>query len=89
MRWKYVNKKPYWLAEIFTRGGKTKKQRKLHFGDSRYEQYKDRTKLQKYGEINKERRSYIYNNWRKEVQKRDGWKCKINNKCSIQNIHHF
>ena len=23
-----VNKKPYWLAEIFTRGGKTKKQRK-------------------------------------------------------------
>lgn len=23
-----VNKKPYWLAEIFTRGGKTKKQKK-------------------------------------------------------------
>jgi hypothetical protein len=23
-----VNKKPYWLAEIFTRGGKSRKQRK-------------------------------------------------------------
>ena len=23
-----INKRPYWLAEIFTRGGKTKKQRK-------------------------------------------------------------
>ena len=32
----------------YIKNNKTKKQRKLHFGDRRYQQYKDRTKLKLY-----------------------------------------
>ncbi|MEK9201617.1 MAG: NUMOD3 domain-containing DNA-binding protein [Patescibacteria group bacterium] len=39
----------------------------------------DRTKLQKYGDDNKDRRSSAYNAWRKSVWLRDGFKCKIGN----------
>jgi hypothetical protein len=37
----------------------------------------DRSKLQKYGDDNKDRRSSAYNSWRREVWKRDGFKCRI------------
>jgi 5-methylcytosine-specific restriction endonuclease McrA len=40
---------------------------------------KNRAKLQKYGDSNKDRRSYAYNFWRKEVWERDSYKCRINN----------
>lgn len=39
----------------------------------------DRTKLQKYGDTNKDRRSSAYRDWRLNVYKRDSYKCKINN----------
>ena len=36
----------------FVRNKKTKKTRKIHFGDRRYQQYKDRTKLKLYKKKN-------------------------------------
>lgn len=48
-------------------------------GENHWNYVKDRSKLQKYGEINKERRSSIYNDWRKKVLERDERTCKINN----------
>lgn len=39
----------------------------------------DRSKLQKYGDDNKDRRSASYREWRKDVWGRDNFKCKINN----------
>jgi hypothetical protein len=65
---------------------KTKKQRKLHFGDSRYEQYKDRTKLQLYKDKNHNTRKRLQNYYSrhsgtknrktaitKEIKKSDGY----------------
>ena len=65
---------------------KTKKQRKLHFGDSRYEQYKDRTKLQLYKKKNHNTRKRLQNYYSrhsgtknrktaisKEIKKSDGY----------------
>jgi hypothetical protein len=48
-------------------------------GENHYLWIKDRTKLQKYGDDNKDRRSGAYSYWRKSVWTRDNWKCKINN----------
>lgn len=49
----------------------------------------DKTKLQKYGDTNKDRRSSSYNYWRLEVYKRDKYKCKIENcDCSGRIIAH-
>lgn len=39
----------------------------------------DRTKLQRYGDANKDRRSYMYAEWRKRVWLRDNFACKIAN----------
>ncbi len=39
----------------------------------------DRTKLKRYGEEAKDRRSYAYTDWRKRVWGRDGFKCKMAN----------
>lgn len=49
----------------------------------------DRTKLQKYSETNKDRRSSVYRNWRLNVYKRDSYNCKINNsECEGRIIAH-
>ena len=60
-------------------------------GENHYKWIKDRTKLQKYGDANRDRRSGAYNYWRKEVWTRDTWKCKIDNKDCIGRIeaHHI
>ena len=52
---------------------------------------KDRTKLQKYGDNNKDRRSSMYNNWRNQVWLRDSRKCKIANPdCNGRiEVHHI
>jgi len=39
----------------------------------------DRTKLQRYWDDTKDRRSYAYSSWRKQVWERDNYKCKISN----------
>lgn len=51
----------------------------------------DRTKLQRYQDESKDRRSSTYNNWRKEVWLRDNFKCKIANPdCSGRiEVHHI
>lgn len=41
---------------------------------------KDRTKLKRSGDANKDRRSSVYVTWRAVVWKRDNWRCKIANK---------
>ena len=51
---------------------------------------KDRTKLQKYGDTNKDRRSSAYRDWRLNVYKRDGYKCKMDNNCKGRiEAHHI
>jgi hypothetical protein len=62
-----------------------------HFGDRNPKWVKDRSKLKVYDDVNRDRRSSAYGNWRKEVWKRDDWKCKINNKdCSGRlEAHHI
>ena len=50
---------------------------------------KDRSLLQRYNDVNKERRSSAYRDWRLQVYERDNWKCRINNKdCSGRIIAH-
>lgn len=51
----------------------------------------DRTQLKKFNDVAKDRRSYIYKNWRTEILKRDNWKCKIDNKeCKGRlEVHHI
>lgn len=52
---------------------------------------KDRTQLKRFDDTTKDRRSSAYGNWRKEIWKRDGFKCKINNKDCNDRIeaHHI
>lgn len=51
---------------------------------------KDRTKLQRYNDDNKDRRSSAYNSWRNDVWKRDNWKCRISNNCKGKiKVHHI
>jgi hypothetical protein len=50
---------------------------------------KDRTQLKRYDNDAKDRRSYAYTDWRKNVWTRDNWKCKINNQdCKGQILAH-
>lgn len=51
----------------------------------------DRTKLMRYNDDSKDRRSYAYANWRKEVWRRDNFKCRIsNNDCNGKiEAHHI
>lgn len=48
-------------------------------GSNHWRWIEDRTKLQKYNDSNKDRRSGSYNYWRKQVWLRDNFKCKIAN----------
>lgn len=48
-------------------------------GENNYQWIDDRTKLQKYNDINKDRRSSMYRDWRKQIWLRDNFKCKIAN----------
>lgn len=58
-------------------------------GENNWRWIKDRTKLQRYNDTNKDRRSSAYNFWRLEVYKRDNFKCRINNcDCSGRIIAH-
>ena len=45
----------------FIKNNKTKKIRKIHFGDSRYQQYKDRTPLKLYSKNNHNTRKRMQN----------------------------
>ena len=45
----------------FIKNKKTKKIRKIHFGDSRYQQYKDRTPLKLYKHLNHYTRKRMHN----------------------------
>lgn len=51
----------------------------------------DRTKLKRYDDTNKDRRSSAYRDWRKQVWLRDNFKCKIENQdCSGRlEAHHI
>ena len=63
--------------------GKTKR------GKGAYNWLKDRTKLKRYNDDNKDRRSSAYNYWRKSVFERDNFKCQIDNcDCSGKIIAH-
>ena len=58
-------------------------------GKNHYLWVEDRTKLHKYGEDNKDRRSSAYRDWRINVWKRDGFRCKMsNNDCSGKIVAH-
>lgn len=51
---------------------------------------KDRTKLKRFNDDAKDRRSSAYVTWRNDVYKRDNWKCKINKDCSGRlEAHHI
>jgi len=52
---------------------------------------KDRSKLKRFNDAAKDRRSYAYSDWRKQVYKRDGFKCRINNEncCGKIQAHHI
>jgi len=60
-------------------------------GESSPNWIKDRSKLKRYGDASKDRRSYAYNNWRREVYKRDQFTCRIkNDSCSGRiEAHHI
>lgn len=64
-------------------------QRNSMLGRKNWNWIEDKTKLK--GHNSKERRSSAYVIWRREVCKRDGWKCKINNnECSGRlEAHHI
>lgn len=57
-----------------------KKISESHKGEKNYRWISDRTQLKRFNDTAKDRRSYAYANWRREIWKRDNWKCKINNK---------
>ena len=46
------SKKQHKKYTAYIKNNKTKKVRKLHFGDNRYQQYKDRTPLKVYKHLN-------------------------------------
>jgi len=49
-------------------------------GENHYLWISDRTQLKKFDDDNLDRRSSAYGNWRREIWKRDNWKCKIADK---------
>lgn len=62
---------------------------KEHGGKLHPKWIEDRTKLKRYNDSSKDRRSYAYKDWRLQVYKRDDYKCKINNlDCSGRIIAH-
>lgn len=48
-------------------------------GEAAHQWIHDRSKLKRYNDVSKDRRSYAYAFWRKSVWLRDNFKCKINN----------
>jgi len=62
-----------------TRQKISKAHKGLMVGKKNWRWVKDRTKLQKYGDDNKDRRSSAYRNWRMQIWLRDNFKCKIAN----------
>lgn len=69
----------------------TKEWKEKMSGENHSNWIRDRSKLQKYGDLNKDRRSSAYREWRLNIYKRDGYQCKINNKdCSGRlEVHHI
>ena len=65
--------------------------RKLMCGSNNPKWVSDRSKLQKYNDNDKDRRSSSYNFWRKQVWERDQWICKLKSKeCSGRlETHHI
>ena len=55
------SKRPYKKYTAYIQNRKTKKIRKLHFGDNRYQQYKDRTPLKLYKSLNHGSRKRMHN----------------------------
>lgn len=63
--------------------------RQGHLRNKPYNYIEDRSKLKTYGEANKDRRSSAYGSWRREVYKRDNYKCRINDcNCNGRIIAH-
>lgn len=60
-------------------------------GEKNHRWVTDRTKLQHYNDDAKDRRSYAYHAWRKDVRLRDDFKCKIANPdCAGRiEVHHI
>jgi hypothetical protein len=55
----------------------------IGIGKNHWAWKEDRTKLKRFNETSKDRRSYAYIEWRKRVYERDNYKCKIlNGDCS-------
>jgi len=89
---KSKNPTRYWLGKNRPPHSKeTIKKMKLSAkrGEESHRWIKDRTKLKKTGEANKDRRSSAYITWRKNVLLRDNFKCKIANQdCNDKVIAH-
>jgi len=67
-----------------------KKNSESKLGEKHWRWISDRTKLKRFiGD--EQRRSSAYNEWRKQVRIRDGYKCRINNKDCVRKIesHHI
>lgn len=60
-------------------------------GERNHKWISDRTKLKRYNDVAKDRRSYAYSNWRMNVWLRDNFKCKIaNDDCKGRiEVHHI
>lgn len=79
--WSKGIERPRWVREKISDSHKGMKKPWASLkGELNHVWVKDRTKLQKYGEANQDRRSSTYRDWRKQVWIRDNWKCKIQNK---------
>jgi hypothetical protein len=63
----------------------------IGLGEKHWNWKKDRTKLKRFNDTAKDRRSYAYSEWRKGVWLRDNWKCRIANEdCSGRiEAHHI
>ena len=59
-------------------------------GENHFRWITDRTKLKRYNNTAKDRRSYAYSDWRKNVWQRDNYKCRINENCQGRlEAHHI
>jgi len=58
--------------------------------ESHWAWIKDRSKLKRFNNTSKDRRSYAYTEWRKRVWLRDNFKCKIGYNCNGRiEVHHI
>lgn len=68
----------YWLGKKMSEEH-IQKLSDAHKGEKAYQWIEDRTKLKRFNDDAKDRRSYAYQEWRRRVWIRDNYKCKIAN----------